>query len=438
MAHTEDFSRLMPQVVERLRERGYLGQPTSGHHRKDELRFGTHGSLSVDLSKGVWRDHETDEGGGVLDLICRGIGAEKGDKAAAVNWLENECFVDSHRLTPKESETVRQARRPVTSHVYRDAQGTPLLEALRYADPKGFAQRRLGPDGKPVLGSYGREIWNIKGVPRVLYRLPELNEDIAAGRTIYVVEGEKDVDRLRSLGLPATTNPMGAGPGKWHCDYAEHLRGADVVVVPDNDEPGRKHAEIIIASLLEVAKRVRFLDLSPTWPDCPEKGDISDWLDADHSVEDLARLAEAAPERKLPEPRLMPRTIEDFLKMEIKPREMVLSPIIPEKGLAMLYAARGVGKTQVSTGMAYALAPARSSCAGVLPRRARCWSSTARCRRVPCKSVLPGPSVGLEVSLPRTLCGFSLVTSSRRAVSAISHRLRYRMRLTHILIASRF
>src|SRR5262249_4401427 len=78
--------------------------------------------------------------------------------------------------------------------------------------------------------------------------------------------------RLASLGLLATTNPMGAG--KWRSEYNEWLRGRKVVIFPDNDEPGRNHARQVADSLTGVATSVKLVEL----PGLPEKGDVSDWL----------------------------------------------------------------------------------------------------------------------------------------------------------------
>src|SRR5690606_471494 len=138
------------------------------------------------------------------------------------------------------------------------------------------------PDGR------GGWIWRLGDVRRVLYRLPDVVRAVREGRTVYVVEGEKDADRLASMGLCATTAPGGAG--KWRDEYTEPLRGARVVVLPDNDEPGRAHAEMVARALRAVSADVRVVHL----PDLPEKGDVSDWLDAGGTAEELDTLARQA------------------------------------------------------------------------------------------------------------------------------------------------
>jgi hypothetical protein len=169
--------------------------------------------------------------------------------------------------------------RIVATYDYRDEAGNLLYQTVRYA-PKDFRQRR--PDRN------GGWLWNLDGVQRVLYRLPELCQ-AAPTDWVFVCEGEKDADRLAALGLTATTNPMGAG--KWREEYADPLRGRRVGLLPDHDEPGRKHAAQVAASLTRHgAAEVKVLPL----PGVPDKGDVSDWLAAGHTAGELLALAEGA------------------------------------------------------------------------------------------------------------------------------------------------
>jgi len=134
----------------------------------------------------------------------------------------------------------------------------------------------------------------------VLYRKEEVDKAIALGRTILVVEGEKDVDRCWSIGIPATCNAHGATePGKkpkWRAEHSAQLREADIVVIPDHDDAGYAHCDATCRASLGVAKRVRRLVLAGHWSECPTGGDISDWLDAGHSREELDTLINEAPD----------------------------------------------------------------------------------------------------------------------------------------------
>jgi 5S rRNA maturation endonuclease (ribonuclease M5) len=146
---------------------------------------------------------------------------------------------------------------------YKDEKGQLLYEVIRY-NPKGFSQRR--PDGK---GGY---VYNLKGVKSILYRLPEVIEAIKNNKPIHIVEGEKDVNNLFSLGLAATCNSGGAG--KWRDSFSDSLKGANVVIIPDCDEPGRKHAEQVAKSLSGKAAAVKIIKL----PDMKDKQDVTDFF----------------------------------------------------------------------------------------------------------------------------------------------------------------
>lgn len=179
------------------------------------------------------------------------------------------------------------------SWVYRDELGEPVFRTVRLEDgtrnkegkaKKTFLQQR--PDGK---GGWVNGVKNVRVVP---YRLPDL---VYSTDTVLIVEGEKHCDRLSDLGFVATCNAGGAatgnGEGKWKPEHSEFLRGRDVVILPDNDEPGRNHARNVAKSLQEHGvKSVRVCIL----PELPEKGDIIDWLDAGGTAEQLNELIAAA------------------------------------------------------------------------------------------------------------------------------------------------
>jgi predicted DNA-binding protein (UPF0251 family) len=166
---------------------------------------------------------------------------------------------------------------------YLKADGTHVLNKDGKRK-KAFSQRRPDPD-RP-----GSWLWNVDGVAKVPYRLPEVIEAVATERVVFVVEGEGKVDTLTQLGVVATCNAGGAG--KWQASFSDHLRGADVVLVPDNDEPGFRHISDVGTSLVGVAARTRVLLLPGLGP----KGDIKDWLAAGGTREQLDALVEAAPD----------------------------------------------------------------------------------------------------------------------------------------------
>jgi putative DNA primase/helicase len=129
---------------------------------------------------------------------------------------------------------------------YHDANGTLAYVVRRYANPKAF---------RPFLP--GSHYPGLKGCPKLLYRLPEL---LAAepGSLVLYAEGEKDVDRLRSLGFVATT---AGNATSWDSHFTEHFRGLQVAILPDNDDAGYKHAEDVAASLVGIAVSVKVVVL---------------------------------------------------------------------------------------------------------------------------------------------------------------------------------
>ena len=226
---------------------------------------------------------------------------------------------------------------------YNYDEGGRLLFQVCRLYPKTFRQRRA--DG------VGGWIWKTEGTRMVPYHLPELVA--AASRAngvpwrVYVVEGEKDADRLRSQwGLTATCNPGGAG--KWRGDYNKHFSGADVIVISDNDDTGRAHTQTVAANLRRTAASVRVLEL----PDLPLKGDISDWLDRnpDSMQSDFEALIENAEPPKTPKDTRNPAApapadIWEDDDDPIPPRAWLLGNTFCRQFLSELIADGGTGKT---------------------------------------------------------------------------------------------
>ena len=262
---------VIKEVAHRL-----MGEPNAQLSTGGNTRYGTNGSLSIKVDDNTFYDHEQKSGGGVLDLICRETGLSSLSDAA--KWMQR------NDLAPPEQQKVKP--RIVATYDYRDEDNNLLFQVVRY-DPKAFIQRR------PREENGGWE-YKVKGTRQVPYRLPELLKS-PPDSLVYVVEGEKDVDRLASLGIIATCNAGGAG--KWRDVHAKHLAGRTVVVIPDNDEAGRKHAQEVAKTLKGIAESVRVLAL----PGLPEKGDVSDWLEAGGTAEALRDMA-SKPEEEVAQP----------------------------------------------------------------------------------------------------------------------------------------
>ena len=150
----------------------------------------------------------------------------------------------------------------VATYDYADMDGAMRYQVVRF-EPKNFRQRR--PDG------HGGWEWSTKGLQPLVYRRPGLQ-----GREVVIVaEGEKDVDQLWDLGLPATCNHGGAG--KWQASHTAQLVAAGVtrvVVIPDADTPGQKHGQAVAQSCVAAGLTVKVVAL----PDGAK--DVSAYLDA--------------------------------------------------------------------------------------------------------------------------------------------------------------
>jgi len=156
---------------------------------------------------------------------------------------------------------------PLASYEYRDLEGRLVYVVDRYIG-KRFRQRRPTSDGWE---------WNLDGVPRLLYRLPQLVDAISNQRWIFIVEGEKDVHTLESLGFVATC--VSGGSSGWRSEFSSYFQDAKVCIIPDWDEPGRKMANQIAGDVEEVTRDLRVLYLDNIYINnnisIPPKGDIS-------------------------------------------------------------------------------------------------------------------------------------------------------------------
>jgi hypothetical protein len=267
-------------IVEFVRSRGHELKPagknfvTSGCPMTEHRRG--HRPVTIDVAKEVWHCNDCDVGGSVIDWVKH----EKGMSDA-------EAFKSFGR--GRNSKVRKHRGKIVTAYDYQDANGKLRFQVVRTTSkdkPKGFSQRQ--PNCK------GEWIWNLTGVERVLYRLPEIIRDARDGLTIYVCEGEKDVLKMVEHGFSATTNS--GGKMKWRDSYSETLRDVDVVIIADKDTGGREHAQDVASKLHGIAKFVRVIEL----PDLSAKKvkDPHDFFTAGGTAQELQRIADDAPEWK--------------------------------------------------------------------------------------------------------------------------------------------
>jgi hypothetical protein len=221
------------------------------------------------------------------------------------------------------------------AYSYETLEGQLSFQVVRL-EPKDFRQRR--PDGK------GGWIWDTKGIKRIPYNLQEL---VACDYPL-IVEGEKDVESLRKIGRVATCNAGGAG--KWTDELSQYFSNdQQVVILPDNDSPGRKHADQVARSLTGKVASIKILEL----PGLPDKGDVSDWLqgrNSDQAREELFELEKAAPEWKpVTEAEKQDKSITALVKTYVESIEGVFM-------VSQLYSDLGIRETQDKNTARHALA----------------------------------------------------------------------------------
>ena len=241
-----DASDLFDRLVDLLDAEGYDGQYQAHCPSHDDSRP----SLNIGLAPA----------GDRVMLYCH-AGCDLEDILETVGMAGADLTVSNALWTPNGPAT--------DVYEYVDEAGDHLMWVGRLAGKKFIALHRT---------PRGRTEFHIRGVRRVLYRLPAVIAAAERGEVVYVVEGEKDVDRLRAEGIVATCNFGGAG--KWGDEYSAFLVGAEVVVVRDRDAAGEKHASKVLRSLTTAGVRATLCEAATG-------NDVSDHLDAGHSLDEL-------------------------------------------------------------------------------------------------------------------------------------------------------
>lgn len=225
----------------------------------------------------------------------------------------------------------------VAVYDYRDETGKLLYQVCR-TSTKDFRQR--APD--PTTASGYR--WNLDGVPRILYRLPELIQAVSDGRVIYVCEGEKDVNTLVAKGLPATCNSGGAG--KWRPEYATYFAESHVVICADKDEPGRLHARQVRDHLDGTAQSITIVEAADGCKD------PHDHITAGHNPAEFITTWTSVPADKLD----LAMDLWEFLSTKDDPYDWVIPDLLEHGDRLILTGFEGLGKSMLNRQLATTMA----------------------------------------------------------------------------------
>jgi 5S rRNA maturation endonuclease (ribonuclease M5) len=285
MSATIDFSPYLEGACKKL-----WGVPTSEKPQTLKWRLDNYTWRALDRQENRWYDDETKRGGGLLQLAALAMGLPASTKIEGQIFFECWRFASEHWGVPAPPEKAEgngssdAAWKFIAEYIYRTESGEPFLRVRKYLDEKNKKQypQAHWQDGKWANGK--------PAGAKLPYRLPELRKASPA-TTIYFCEGEKNVDALDKIGVTATTASEGAA-AKWDDALTPHFKDRHVVILPDADEPGRKHAQKVALAINGVAQSLRILDL---YPDRNDGSDVANWLEADTAGVKLTQLAKQAP-----------------------------------------------------------------------------------------------------------------------------------------------
>lgn len=223
-----------------------------------------------------------------------------------------------------------------------------LAYLVRRHPGKKIRQYHQNGDGQLVAGRGPADL--------IPYRLPDVLAANRAGDTIHIVEGEKDADNLATLGLTATCNVGGAG--KWTDNLAGWFAGAHVVILADNDQPGTEHALDVSLKLDHIAETVQIVTL----PNLPDKGDVTDWIEAGGTAQQLMALVDKSRKAERGEiAGVRSLDLTEVLTGSYSDEHWLVEPLLPRGRQISLYAQGKSGKSLIALEIACALASGRPS-----------------------------------------------------------------------------
>ena len=275
-------------------------------------------SIKLGFDDYIVHSHAGDDWKVCRDYIDEKIGAPKWEpQKKAVN----DTIV---RMADRARKPRAKADSPPATYIYKLANGTPYLRVVRPGFYQSHWSGSTWVNGAP------------KG-PKIPYRLPEL----LAADDVLIVEGEKDADNVAALGFAVTTNSGGAG--KFTLDLAEHFRGKNVFILPDNDEAGSDHAKQVATTLRGIARSIRLLELSGL----PPKGDVSDWIESGGTAEQLTNLLRDAPkyDDDQPAPSLAWLDISSWDHAPVPERKWAIRDRVPLMQAGLFSGEGGTGKS---------------------------------------------------------------------------------------------
>ena len=256
-------------------------------------------------------------------LRCH-AGCHLQDILAAHDLMASDLFLEDRKPTV---ERLWDGLEVEETYDYRDEDGQLLYQVVR-CKGKRFLQRK--PDHTSKTGWR----YNLDGVRRVPYRLPKILDAMREGREVIIVEGERDVHAAEAAGRVATCNSNGAG--KWLPDYNVHFKGASVLLIGDNDEPGKEHVRQLALHLSGVAREVRIAEVA----EGEDIKDLRDHLGKGLGWHDLRYVV--GPSTEVSE--LSPLSLQDLLDTPTD-YDWVIPGLLERMDRLLLVSTEGLGKS---------------------------------------------------------------------------------------------
>jgi putative DNA primase/helicase len=258
--------------------------------------------------------------GCLVEQVCAGLGIELKDLMPASTMRGLEPGI-------------------VKVYDYTDETGELLYQNCRL-EPKSFRQRKS--DGN------GGFIWKLNGVRRVPYRLPELLESESA--IVFLAEGEKDADNLTALGLLASNFK------NWQPEFNQFIaRFSCVIILRDHDKSGVTQAADTARIIGRSVRELKVIDLFADEP-LPDKGgkDVTDWLEAGGTAEELFKFVDTAPPLCEPEAKTDKSSLPVVRMADVEPEVVswLWYPYIALGKLTILEGDPGLGKSWLTCAIA--------------------------------------------------------------------------------------
>ena len=304
-------------------------------------------SMSVKLSSGIWFCQVCKIGGDIFTFYAKKNNMEvKGNFPEVLDGIGRDFGIlnkPPHQKPKSANKELKpfehyQLGFPVEKYPYKDAGGKVVYYSCRFepdGKPKKF--RQCDPTGLK---------WSVKDIlPKVPYQLSK----VLKAKTVFILNGEKACEAMNRINEIGTC--CVAGEGNWTSDLNLYFKGREIVLVPDNDETGRKHVQDVYENLKDIAASIKLLEL----PNLPEKGDFTDWLDGFNDMEtageSLAIMVENAPPYSPPqneEPPVFEFIHNKELIANLKPMVWQITDIIPENSFYYDFGESGSYKTFVA------------------------------------------------------------------------------------------